>query len=309
MLNLSAGKELIAELLRGKYTADLIEIICDTIGLGPKNDIDNASDSKRKYVLKRLMPLKERELKKVTNDLREHGYIDDNEYTNIICTIDGVENSKSISQIVFAASAKKPDINFDLFTNLLDVEERPEEYLVYKEEIPINKGLTYHELERWWNENYFGDLWCTLDDRLMADMSNSQKMFYISYYRTFKNKLEKNLPALLPETYVKYDNKTIKQRLGSKVTFQRMDFGLILPHNRKILIELDGKQHYSKQDINGNWVVDPEIYALERKLDRDMKFQGYEVIRVGNEELRQEGVDNVVKDLFEKMYTFYEVAK
>ena len=33
MLNLSAGKELIAELLRDKYTADLIEIICDTIGL------------------------------------------------------------------------------------------------------------------------------------------------------------------------------------------------------------------------------------------------------------------------------------
>jgi hypothetical protein len=50
-------------------------------------------------------------------------------------------------------------------------------------------------------------------------------------------------PALIPQVYLHYDPYT--RRANMPLTRQRMDFLLLLPHRRRVVIELDGIHHYA----------------------------------------------------------------
>jgi very-short-patch-repair endonuclease len=105
-------------------------------------------------------------------------------------------------------------------------------------------------------------------------------------------RLRERLPALVPQVYLHYDPLTLKQRAHGKVLpRQRMDFLLLLPHRQRVVIEVDGQQHYSD-----NGKPAPALYAEMMAADRDLRLMGYEVYRFGGDEFgRQETPDNLDK--------------
>lgn len=63
-----------------------------------------------------------------------------------------------------------------------------------------------------------------------------------------------------------------------------MDFLLLLPAHRRVVIEVDGKHHYA--DDSGR--ADPATYASMVAEDRRLRLTGYEVYRFGGHELQHE---------------------
>lgn len=59
-----------------------------------------------------------------------------------------------------------------------------------------------------------------------------------------------------------------------------MDFLLLLPGRRRVVIEVDGVQHYSE-----NNQPSPRKYAEMVSADRKLQLSGYEVYRFGGREL------------------------
>ncbi|MET7355022.1 hypothetical protein [Streptomyces mirabilis] len=64
-----------------------------------------------------------------------------------------------------------------------------------------------------------------------------------------------------------------------------MDFLMLLPGNRRVVVEVDGMQHYTRKEGTVR-VPDSAKYAATMAGDRDLKFRGYEVFRFGHDELR-----------------------
>lgn len=78
-----------------------------------------------------------------------------------------------------------------------------------------------------------------------------------------------------------------------------MDFLLLFSDRDRVVLEVDGKQHYAKGDI-----ANPEEYARMVAEDRKLRLRGYEVYRFGGYELAtgkgRAIIDNFFHVLFEK---------
>ncbi|MFB7049542.1 hypothetical protein ACFCX7_25720 [Streptomyces microflavus] len=86
-----------------------------------------------------------------------------------------------------------------------------------------------------------------------------------------------DVPALLPEIWLHWDPKTLRQRGARAMQNLRMDFLMLLPGTRRVVLEVDGMQHYTR---NGGTEPDSAQYAATMAGDRDLKFRGYEVFPV-----------------------------
>ncbi len=77
-----------------------------------------------------------------------------------------------------------------------------------------------------------------------------------------------------------------------------MDFLLLLPHDIRIVLEVDGIQHFSR---NGQ----PSLaaYADMVRADRDLRLLGYELYRFGANELVGNSVDDLVRSFFGRLFT------
>lgn len=60
-----------------------------------------------------------------------------------------------------------------------------------------------------------------------------------------------------------------------------MDFLMLLRGRRRLVIEIDGKQHYAEGDR-----ASPRLYAEMMREDRTLRLDGYEVYRFGGDEFR-----------------------
>jgi very-short-patch-repair endonuclease len=60
-----------------------------------------------------------------------------------------------------------------------------------------------------------------------------------------------------------------------------MDFLLLMRNQRRLVIEIDGKQHYTDGDR-----ASPPRYAEMMIEDRELRMAGYEVFRFGGYEFR-----------------------
>lgn len=76
-----------------------------------------------------------------------------------------------------------------------------------------------------------------------------------------------------------------------------MDFLLLISNRRRIVIEVDGKQHYA--DDSGR--ADPSRYARMAAEDRRLRLAGYEVYRFGGKELTDPGADVAVTMFFDDL--------
>lgn len=81
-----------------------------------------------------------------------------------------------------------------------------------------------------------------------------------------------------------------------------MDFLLLLPHRVRVVLEIDGHQHYSIGE-GDDARPSPSTYAKTVRADRHLRLAGYEVYRFGGHELyTKEAAECVVKEFFTKLF-------
>jgi len=207
------------------------------------------------------------------------------------------------------ASPDKPDLRFrDALDNDVEIVTNADKVLVYDRLIG-NDGLRWNDLQQWWGETeQIADptqAKRSLYARLKASLpSNSppQTLLFEAFFEGFRSAVP-NLPALLPEVWLHWDPRTVKERGPDALLRFRMDFLLLLPQGVRVVIEVDGKHHYA--DTEGS--ADAQRYAQMVRADRELKLAGYEVFRFGAAELQVPTAKADVKAFFEALFKRYGV--
>jgi len=207
------------------------------------------------------------------------------------------------------ASPDKPDLRFrDALDNDVEIVSNADKVLVYDRPIG-NDGLRWSDLQQWWSDTeQISDATQakrSLYARLKASLpSNSppQLLLFDAFFEGFRSAVPA-LPALLPEVWLHWDPRTVKERGPDALLRFRMDFLLLLPQGVRVVLEVDGKHHYA--DASGN--ADVQRYAQMARADRDLKLAGYEVFRFGTAELQTPRAKAYVKTFFEALFKRYGV--
>ncbi|MEU6720401.1 hypothetical protein ABZ897_53880 [Nonomuraea sp. NPDC046802] len=186
--------------------------------------------------------------------------------------------------LIFATTAK-PDIRF-LSSVDNDIEVlNPDAVLVYDR--PINAdGIRWRDLQEWWKDTQGlptdqaakESLYTRLGSCLPTNSPGQRNLFVL--YHELHGPAVYGLPALLPEVWLHWDHKTVRARGVDALLRFRMDFLLLLPGGQRVVLEVDGSQHYSTDGL-----PDSHKYAATMKGDRDLRLSGYEVFRFGSDEL------------------------
>ncbi|MEU9168610.1 hypothetical protein AB0D34_12570 [Streptomyces sp. NPDC048420] len=213
--------------------------------------------------------------------------------------------------IIFA-SLSKPDIRFrsSVDNDIEIVGGRPDNTLVYDREIPT-EGLRWRDLHVWWQDarNFSSAIDARKDlyQRLLKSLpknSDGQNNLFIAYHEVLAPSVE--VPALLPEVWLHWDHKTVEERGPEALLRSRMDFLLLLPHGLRIVLEVDGMQHYTRD--HGR-TPDTAKYAEMVAADRDLKLRGYEVFRFGHDELRQlDSARALLREFLPDMFRRFKVS-
>ncbi|MFG3348633.1 hypothetical protein ACGF1Z_26680 [Streptomyces sp. NPDC048018] len=219
-------------------------------------------------------------------ELRATG--DDGGYPLFTMVSTRLHGNRRPKNIIFATLAK-PDIRFrsSVDNDIEIVGGNPDDFLVYDREIPI-EGLRWRDVHTWWQttRKFSSEIDARKDlyQRLLKSLpknSDGQKNLFIAYHEILKPSVE--VPALLPEVWLHWDHKTVQERGPEALLRSRMDFLLLLPHGQRVVLEVDGSQHYTRD--HGR-TPDTTRYAQMVAADRDLKLRGYEVFRFGHDELK-----------------------
>ncbi len=201
-----------------------------------------------------------------------------------LCQMDGGVPGKP-KNIIFGGA--KPDLRFrDAVNNDIEIVTNADSVLVYDRPI-LQRGLTWADLVAWWAEKVRIQLERAAAESLYKKLraqipkaSPPQQLLFKSFFAHFKDTLDM-LPALLPEVWLHWDPKTVDQRGPAKALPRfRMDFLLLFSPLDRVVIEVDGQQHYSE-----GGAPSPRKYAEMVKADRALRLAGYEVYRFGGAEL------------------------
>jgi hypothetical protein len=208
--------------------------------------------------------------------------------------------------LIFASRGPKPEIGFaDAINNDIVILSGEESCLVYDRPISAN-GLLWSELVAWWSGVTPGANAANLGARLQESLaSDAERKLFATYFKAYRSVLGEALPALLPQVYLHYDPavvKTLRHRLP--LPRQRMDFLLLLPGRQRIVLEVDGKHHFSENDHPSL-----KVYADMVSADRELRLAGYEVYRFGANELVGEGAESRIADFFEKLFRLHRVGR
>ncbi|QPM90614.1 AbiJ-related protein [Pseudooceanicola algae] len=208
--------------------------------------------------------------------------------------------------LIFASRGPKPEIGFaDAINNDLVILSGEESCLVYDRPIGAS-GLVWSELVAWWGEATPGADAADLGARLQESLaSDAERKLFATYFKAYRSALGEALPALLPQVYLHYDPaivKTLRHRLP--LPRQRMDFLLLLPNRQRIVIEVDGKHHFSE---NGRPSL--KVYADMVSADRELRLSGYEVYRFGANELVGDNAEARITDFFDKLIRLHNIRQ
>lgn len=216
-----------------------------------------------------------------------------------------------VKNLIFAAIGAKPEIIIsDSLNNDIKIVRNENNCLVFDNPLPIT-GLSWKDLVSWWVDNNppyrnTREMELALYKRLFNSLdSHPEKIFFKVYFKLFKTSYEDKLPVLIPQVYLHYDPYSKNQRNGKVyLPRQRMDFLLLLPNNQRVVIEIDGKQHYSIEDKSS-----PKKYAEMVSADRELKLHGYEVYRFGGYELMdEERSTKLLKTFFKDFFIKYDIV-
>lgn len=202
------------------------------------------------------------------------------------------------------ASRTKPDLRIsDAVNNDVEILSDPAKVLVYDRPLGTG-GLRWSDLHAWW-QHMTGEsdpkraknaLYRRLLDSL-PESSPPQRLLFESYFRAFGAAIP-GLPALLPEVWLHWDPKTVKERGAQALLNHRMDMLMLMPGGGRVVLEVDGVQHYA--DESGR--ADPRQYARLARGDRELKLAGYEVYRFGGAELKEADATGTVKEFFQTLF-------
>ncbi len=189
--------------------------------------------------------------------------------------------------IIFASIKTKPDLYFtDAINNDIAIRNKTDA-LIY-DRFLTDSGLLWSTMVEWWQQREGIEdptdaqraLYKRLELSVIVTLSPGEFTLFNTYYRTFPKVLGDQLPALIPQVYLHFDPRTMKERGTDPVLLrQRMDMLLLLDHNVRIVIEVDGKPHYAEGDN-----ASPAKYAAMVAEDRRLRLAGYELYRFGGAE-------------------------
>jgi very-short-patch-repair endonuclease len=216
--------------------------------------------------------------------------------------------NRAPKNLIFA-SRDKPDIRFrSAVDNDIEIVSNADKVLVYDRPIGAD-GLRWRDLQLWWaaaqgiedDQQAKRTLYLRLRESL-PKTSPPQMLLFESFYSGF-SKAVPDLPALLPEVWLHWDPKSVKERGPASLLRFRMDFLLLLPHGTRVVLEVDGRQHYATEDGH----ADTARYASMAAADRDLKLSGYDVFRFGAAELQGDAAPGMVKAFFSALFERFGV--
>jgi hypothetical protein len=300
-------RDAIAEVLWAKTKEYETPGVCDSLGVPPLPE--NAiipGPSKRVYVRTRLSGLPRNGLLEIVRKIRdEYGATELDQYIGGVGIV-GVDGE--LKNLIFAADGPKPRIVLrDAVNNVIEIVENADHCLVYDRPLGPD-GLSCQHLVDWWRVTHAADAANDLDAgrhlhrRLNGSLqSPPEKLLFNTYAKRYGAPDGFDLPALVPQVYLHYDPYT-KAELGPEgqvLSRQRMDFLMLLPDQSRIVIEVDGQQHYSSGSQNQK--PDPRRYAEMVREDRTLRLSGYEVYRFGGAELRGASGVRAVNNFFDAL--------
>jgi very-short-patch-repair endonuclease len=214
--------------------------------------------------------------------------------------------------LIFASTGPKPELGFvDAVNNDIVILRHAEHCLVYDEPIG-DDGLRWAKLVEWWaaRNGLDPNLPATrtqLGERLGKSLaSEPERRLFKAYFKVLRPLVVDGLPALIPQVYLHYDPMTLRELRARGDTrrfdVQRMDFLLLLPHGVRVIIEVDGQQHYST-GMEALAKPSPEEYARTVRSDRHLRLAGYEVYRFGGYELRDDiSCASAIEEFFTRLF-------
>ena len=266
--------------------------------------------SKRMYVKNRLQNLDRNGLIKIAREIAE-----DCPYDGLIDLLNELDSETHAGQtgqpknLIFAADGFKPEIVLsDSVDNEIRITKNEQFCLVYADHIDPNQGLTWNDLISWWKKEHGSTDDSTanheLFQRLLQSCNDAEKMIFVAYGHLLRE-LGFEIPALIPQVYLHFDPLTFKQRGGvpSPLIRQRMDFLMLLPRRYRIVVELDGIEHYT--DANGK--ASMTKYAEMMAEDRRLRLSGYEVYRFGGADFTDKMIGNKIKKFFNDLFDRYDI--
>lgn len=218
-----------------------------------------------------------------------------------------------LRNLVFAVRhGKKLDIVWtDFARGEFTIKENVEHCLIYNRPIP-ETGLTMADVLAWWavqdgiHSQPPRDQAAKLKARFEESLSPKSPIelqFFRFYWALAERQGFECTPAILPQVYLHYDPKTREYREatgGAIFSVQCRDFMLLGPGSRRIVLEVDGKTHYT--DDTG--APSPRTYATFAKQDRSLRLQGYEVFRFGGYEFQPgQALSKMLTDFFDLLLT------
>jgi len=231
----------------------------------------------------------------------------------------------AVKNLIFASVGPKPELVLrDAVSNDIEITKHADMCLVFDRPLPAS-GLSWVDMAAWWQEcQGLSELKFarqSLGERLKhsVELSHSPGEYAIfhTYHKVFGQKLGDRLPALIPQVYLHYDPFTQAERVqlgkDNVLARQRMDFLMLLEGHVRIVIEVDGQQHYAD---GGR--ASPAQYAKMVEEDRRLRLQGYELYRFGGAEFPDVDRINdrfvvgpqakkVVADFFERLFERHKV--
>ena len=89
---------------------------------------------------------------------------------------------------------------------------------------------------------------------------------------------------------------------------QRYDFLMLLPRGIRVIIEIDGVQHYAIKDQSGHYSLSHETYAKTVADTRDLILAGYEVHRFGTSEVdSKQSAERVADNFFDRLFQAHNI--
>lgn len=289
----------IAEAISGAKAYE-VAAECVRYGLEPAGEGEDPWAGKYRYVEGKLKGLTLEELTALGHKVCVDYPSDELEHLLTLAGAGGVAGQ--LKNLIFAADGPKPRIVLrDAVNNDIEILGDVDRCLFYDRPLPL-EGLTWRALLAWWAktdkvpDDTERDVALDLYRRLKLSLSdNEAEKFLFDTYCGLYGTFGFDLPALIPQVYLHFDPYT--KREGSPLVRQRMDFLLLLPNRRRIVIELDGKQHYSSDGRPR-----PDLYASMVAEDRRLRLDGYEVYRFGGQEFVDRGkAEDMLKGFFREL--------
>ena len=219
-----------------------------------------------------------------------------------------------IKNIIFA-SKYKPDIVFrSALNNDIELVGNRRDCLLYNQLIPPS-GITWRRLQEWYEKNVAASqVKQSLEERLAQSLGSVIEKNFFNTYLSLLSLYDGDIPALLPQVWLYYDPKLEIERIRKIFEHQRMDFLMIISESQRVVIELDGVQHYGvKIQIGGrmypDYIASPDKYAGMVAAQRELSLAGYDVYRFGGKELNDENTASVVvKRFFLELFSKYSIS-